>query len=281
MGVMATNIFERTPGHTAAPVVAVAGRVSVVTAAFNAASLLARSVESVLAQDYRDVELVVVDGGSTDGTLDLLARYGDRVRWISEPDRGIYDAWNKGIELATGEWIGFLGADDAYLPGALSAYMAACADTDAEYASSLVRWIPARGRPKIIGGPWGWPAFRRYMTTAHVGSLHRRTLYEQYGNYDLTYRIVGDYELLLRPRDRLRAVFVPVLTAEMQAGGVSDTYRSLHESSRARTLSGGRSRRLAPLDIAVDHVKLAARRMVDRLALPGLAPSDSAPKGGL
>lgn len=264
---MTTPTYPPTGHDSVAP--PVAGRVTIITAIFNAAPTLTHCIESVLNQDYPHIEHLLIDGGSTDGTLDILASYGDRITWISEPDRGIYDAWNKGIARATGEWIAFLGADDAYLPGAISAYMTACAHSDADYVSSFVRWVPAQGNPRIRGGPWQWPAFQRYMTTAHVGSLHRTSLYRRYGTYDLSYKIVGDYELLLRPCDQLRTVFVPVLTAEMQAGGISDSYRSLHEAARAKVLSGKRNPHRVRYEIIIDYIKLAARRLVNRFAVSG------------
>jgi glycosyltransferase involved in cell wall biosynthesis len=81
-------------------------------------------MESILRQDYPNIEHIVLDGGSSDGTVDVLRKYDDRIAlWKSEPDRGIYDAWNKGLALARGEWICFLGADDEFLSGAVSAYM--------------------------------------------------------------------------------------------------------------------------------------------------------------
>jgi glycosyltransferase involved in cell wall biosynthesis len=94
--------------------------VSIVTPSFNQAAFIAATIESVLAQDYPRIEYLVVDGGSTDTTLDLLGRYGDRVRWVSEPDNGQADAINKGIALTRGAIVAWLNADDLYLPGAIA-----------------------------------------------------------------------------------------------------------------------------------------------------------------
>ena len=95
-------------------------KVSIVTATYNAAHTLRDTIESVLAQDYGDIEYIVVDGASTDGTLALLhsyeSRFDGRMRWVSEPDKGIYDAMNKGVKMATGDWIYFLGCDDYLYP---------------------------------------------------------------------------------------------------------------------------------------------------------------------
>ncbi len=98
--------------------------VTVVTAVFNGGSYLEGCLESVLTQDYPNIEHIIVDGGSTDGTLDILRSRQDRIAlWVSGPDCGVYDAWNKSLVLAKGGWIAFLGADDPYLPGAISTYV--------------------------------------------------------------------------------------------------------------------------------------------------------------
>ena len=244
----------------------VRGRVSVITATFNAAKTLSTCLESVASQSYRDIEHIVIDGGSQDATLDILRRAdGFRMRWSSEPDRGIYDAWNKGIAAATGEWIAFLGADDRYCDGAVQAYMEAVDGRNIDYLCGLVRWIPANETPKIIGAPWSWPAFQCEMRQAHVGSLHHRQLFELYGEYDLSYKIVGDYEFLLRARHNLTALFVPVITAEMDAGGVSDSFRALKEAERAKVESGGRPRAQARLEFWIKGAKLMVRRALVRL----------------
>ncbi len=98
--------------------------VTVVTAVFNGQPYVAECLESVLSQDYPNIEHIVLDGGSSDGTLDVLRRYDDKIAfWKSESDKGVYDAWNKSLDLANGEWITFLGADDVYLPRAISTYI--------------------------------------------------------------------------------------------------------------------------------------------------------------
>ncbi|MDE1162355.1 MAG: glycosyltransferase family 2 protein [Acidobacteriaceae bacterium] len=241
----------------------VPGRVSVITATFNAETLLARCINSVSTQDYPDVEHVIIDGGSSDRTLDVIEQYKDYIGYFtSEKDKGIYDAWNKGVKAATGEWIAFLGSDDEYYPGAISSYMRlAAGHPGTEYMSSQVRWVPAPPeKVKIIGAPWDWPGFQREMRVAHVGSMHHRSLFHRLGLYDLTYRITGDYELLLRAGDTLRTAFLPQVTAEMQAGGTSDSFEALVEAKKAKVLSGGRSRAWASFEYMIKHSKLQYRR---------------------
>jgi glycosyltransferase involved in cell wall biosynthesis len=238
------------------------GRVSIITAVYNAAPTLEECLLSVQDQSYRDVEHIVIDGGSTDGSVEILQRHSSLLAyWVSEPDSGVFDAWNKGLSVATGEWIGFLGADDVLLPDAVSKYLTVCGGTNAQYVSSLVRYIRPGLPDKIVGRPWSWPAFQRKMTTAHVGSLHRFGLFEKYGNYDTDYKIAGDYELLLRPGKDLNSLFVGDVTAAMLAGGVSDTFAALTEIRRAKIHTGGRNRVSAFWELWVERLKLTVRRI--------------------
>jgi glycosyltransferase involved in cell wall biosynthesis len=231
--------------------------VSVVTAVFNGQPHISNCLESVLGQDYPNIEHIVLDGGSTDGTVEVLQSYSDRIAlWISEKDKGIYDAWNKGLSEARGEWICFIGSDDELLPGAISAYMElAKQHPEAEYLSSQIRWIHPSGYVNSAHGrAWNWKVFAHRMCVAHVGSMHRRSLYNRLGGYDISYRSAADYELLLRAREGLRAAFMPRVTATMRAGGASDSAAALLEEKRAKILSGGRN----PLR---GHIELQTHRL--------------------
>ena len=213
-------------------------------------------------QSYPEIEHIVIDGGSTDGSIEILERHSSLLAyWVSEPDRGVFDAWNKGLSMASGEWIAFLGADDVLLPDAVSKYITVCGGTDAQYVCSLVRFIRPGLPDKIVGRPWSWPAFQRKMTTAHVGSLHRFDLFEKYGNYDTAYKIAGDYELLLRAGKDLNSIFVREVTAGMLAGGCSDSFAALTEIQRAKIRTGGRNWIWAFWELWVERLKLAVRRV--------------------
>jgi len=235
--------------------------VSVITAVFNGLPHVEGCLQSVLRQDYPNLEQLVMDGGSTDGTIDVLRRYDDRIAfWQSEPDRGVYDAWNKGLREARGEWICFVGADDELLPGAVSAYMALAAkNPNAEYLTSRVRWVHPSGYSRTVGKPWTWRAFSRYMCTSHVGSMHRRSLFDRLGIYDASYSIVADYEFLLRARQDLKAAYMPLVTVNMRAGGVSDSKTALHEQERAKVNAGGRNPVLASIEFRIANIKFALR----------------------
>jgi glycosyltransferase involved in cell wall biosynthesis len=235
--------------------------VTVITAVLNAVGTIKDCIESVLLQDYPNIEHIVLDGGSSDGTIDVLRQYDDRIAlWKSEPDLGIYDAWNKGLLEARGEWICFLGADDEFLPGAVSAYMAlATKNPQAEYLSSKVKVIHPSGYSRILGSAWTWRKFSKAMCTFHVGNMHHRGLFDRLGTYDTSYRIVADYELLLRARDQLNTAYMPVITAMMRAGGVSGTRKALEETARAKVETGGRNKLLAAVELHMANAKYVLR----------------------
>lgn len=238
--------------------------VSVITAVFNAQDCIAECIESVLQQDYPNIEYIIVDAVSKDGTIDVIRRYDDKINiWISEPDDGIFDAWNKGLNLATGEWIAFLGADDAYVPGAIRRYMEVANQYPfAEFLSSQAKMVYATGYSPISGGPWRWPACARFLTTIHVGTMHKRSLFEQYGKFDAFYQIAGDYEFLLRAGSQLKAAFLPEVTVMMRAGGASDSTASLYEARYAKIQRQVRSKILATLDLILLIPRFYIRRLL-------------------
>jgi glycosyltransferase involved in cell wall biosynthesis len=204
-------------------------RVSLITVAYNAERHLQHCIDSVLAQDYPDIEYIIIDGGSTDGTLPLIHGYGDRIaQVVSEPDRGIYDAMNKGVRLATGEVIGLINADDFYAhPQVISRVMAtfAAQDTDTVFGDlvyveahdldKVVRYYPSRGfHPRQM---------RRGIMPPHPTFFARRSMYEQYGYFDDHFRICADFDLMLRwfHHHEVSYVHIPEVLVKMRTGGVS------------------------------------------------------------
>jgi glycosyltransferase involved in cell wall biosynthesis len=238
--------------------------VTVITAVFNAERSLASCLDSVLNQDYPNVEHIVIDGASSDGTLEILGRYSDRIAfWKSEPDRGIYHAWNKGLRESHGEWICFLGADDEFLPHAISSYMTlAEGNPGAEFLSSRIRITYPRGFDKTAGEPWTWPRFARFMCAVHVGSMHHRGLFERYGVFDTSYKSAADYEFLLRARSDLKTAFTPAVTVAMQAGGASTTLQALKEKAKAKIVTGGRNRVKASIELFLDDAQYIVRPLL-------------------
>ncbi len=204
-------------------------KVSIITACFNAARTLGDTLDSVAGQRHGDVEHIVVDGASTDDTRTVIERRGGRVaRVISEPDRGVYDAMNKGLALASGDIIGFLNADDVYAHGDVLSLVsttmereeldALCGDVEffrsEEPARTVRRYRSSRFSPDRIA--FGW-------MPAHPALFLRRHVYEKFGLFRTDYRIAGDFEYCARIfRDKtLTYRSLPETLVRMRVGGIS------------------------------------------------------------
>ena len=214
-------------------------RISVITATYNSGRTIGDTLESVLRQTYSDVELIVVDGASRDDTMDVVRRYeprfGGRLRWTSEPDRGIYDAMNKGIARATGDVIGILNSDDFYTSDTVLERVAeamAGGDIDAVYGD--IHYVRDGDLRRCVRYYSSRP-FRRWMMRlgfmpAHPSFYCRREVYERCGTFDTTYRVAADFENLLRLIyvNRIRTCYLPADFVTMRTGGASTSGLSSH-----------------------------------------------------
>ena len=224
---------------------------SIIIATYNAGKYLTEAIESALHSTHDSTELILIDGGSKDDTLEIINKYNESISyWISEPDNGIYDAWNKGITKATGDWIMFIGADDRLLPKAINSYTSFIErhpERDSLlYVSSRMQMVDQNGKLiRVKGWSWEWPKFLKETTVAHPGSLHSKKLFEKYGMFDTNYRSAGDFELLIRPKDQLKAAFMDEVTVVMQEGGISDGTIGIKEHCIAAIKTGGYSPFLA------------------------------------
>ncbi|WP_121357504.1 glycosyltransferase family 2 protein [Flavisolibacter nicotianae] len=245
---------------------------SIIMAAFNAEKTIERSLGCVRNQQFRNFELIVVDGGSTDGSLEIIARNKDSINyWISEPDKGIYDAWNKGLQRAKGEWILFIGTDDYLRPDALFHYNVFLQKQDMAgvlYISSKVQIVSPEGvKKRVFGWPWQWQEFRYKPVVAHPGSLHHRSLFEKYGVYNTGYQIAGDYELLLRPKEQLNARFLDAVTVDMTDGGVSNRIKTSVETRKAQLGNCVSTPILINIEFLSQFVKIIGKRLLGKLGL--------------
>jgi glycosyltransferase involved in cell wall biosynthesis len=199
-------------------------RISVIVATFQAVASLPNCIESLCRQDFTSWELLIADGGSTDGTLNVIRQYETAIAWwTSEPDNGIYDAWNKAIPNARGEYVCFLGADDVFNdPAALDRLVAAIGPGSYDLVSSCGSMVNRRnGTTTVFGSPWDHRRLGRRMVVCHPGLLHRRSLFDDYGLFDSHYRIAGDLDFLLRLPPRIRTLHVDAVTVRIGGGGVS------------------------------------------------------------
>ena len=200
---------------------------SVIISTLNCGPQLDEALQSVVSQEFSgQYEIIVIDGGSNDCTLDVIAKYRDSIAYfVTESDCGIYDAWNKGIVASCFDWILFLGSDDVLCPWALQTYdfyLQTCASS-IDYVSGKVFLREPSGKGRVIGRPWLWSEFKHFMKVAHVSSIHSRKLFQRYGFFSLNYSVCADYEFLLRPGKSLCTGFIDEVLAIMSSGGVSQS----------------------------------------------------------
>ncbi len=208
-------------------------KISIIIATYNASKTLARCLSSIASQKVDDIEVIVVDGASTDNTLEIVNSFSSiNIVCISEPDKGIYDAWNKGIKMSTGDWIMFLGADDYLIDSSMNCYFNFLRDGDHSKTDLICgKFVQVDQSGKcnnILGEPYVFNQFVKYMNISHGSSLHNKKLFEELGLFSLDYRICSDYEFLLRKP--LNSEFIDRPLICMQVGGVSGGYDALYET---------------------------------------------------
>jgi len=219
--------------------------ISVIIATYNAELNLQRTLDSLKTQINKNFELIVVDGDSKDNTMRIIKSNKDIINiYLSEPDTGLYDAWNKGIRISSGEWICFLGAGDTLVPEAFEKYFEFLFNLQGkyDYISARINRIDDSGLfLSNMGKAWNWPHFKKIMTVAHVGSLHSRILFDEVGFFNVDYNICADYELLLRKRSKLRCAFLNYTIGNMPIGGTSFSIDALKQSAKAKYYTGKQS----------------------------------------
>jgi len=210
-------------------------RISVITVCFNAVTTIADAARSILSQKSSSdfpfqIEYIVVDGGSTDGTIESLEPFRKRIDvFISEPDNGIYDAMNKGIQAATGDVVAILNADDVYASTDVLARVAGTfRETGAEAVYGDLNYVDANDVTTVLrrwrSGAFRPGAFRRGWMPPHPALFMRRSCYERLGLFTLALRSAADYELMLRfiHRHGMTLAYLPETLVMMRAGGVSN-----------------------------------------------------------
>lgn len=213
-------------------------KISVITATFNCAGTVRDALVSVASQRYGSVEHVIIDGASTDGTWDAIRTHGlDRLVAISEPDRGIYDALNKGIARSSGDVIGFLHADDIFAgPDVLNWVAETFADPSVDAVYGDLQYVRSDDTQRVVrywrSEPFAPALLARGWMPPHPTLYLRRAVYERLGGFDTSYRIAADYEFILRlfSMPTLHSVYIPHVMVRMRIGGLSN--RSLRHIMR-------------------------------------------------
>jgi len=202
-------------------------KVSIITVCYNSARTLQETIESVLTQTYSNIEYIIIDGNSTDETQAILAQYQNRIAHIvSEPDKGLYDAMNKGIALSTGEVIGILNSDDILAHSGVVADVVSAMNDNTDAICSDVHIFKDK-KENVVRKyrctrwkPW---MFRIGHQPPHPGFFVRKICYEKYGSFDLQFKRAADFELLLRfiGVHKINTKFLPYTSVLMRSGGSS------------------------------------------------------------
>lgn len=215
-------------------------KISVITAVWNSEKTIKDAIDSVLSQTYKNIEYIIVDGESTDGTVDIVKSYGDRIsKFISEKDNGIYYAMNKGIKLVTGDVICFLHSDDIY---ASSDILQEVVDifkfvyTDGIYGDLI--YTP-KNNTEIVLRYWKGKDFDESLLAkgwmpAHPTLFLRREVYEKFGCFDTSFKIAADYDFILRIlKGGIKVTYMPKLFYKMRVGGKSNkSIKNIIQKSR-------------------------------------------------
>lgn len=239
--------------------------VTIVIATYNAAETLSGALDSVMGQTFDDWECVVVDGASTDGTLDIVARYSaldPRIRSLSEPDRGIYDAFNKGWRAARGRWIYYLGSDDRLLPDGIPSLLAGATDADVVYGDVIIAF-PNGSTKRYVSK--NYHTVRHVMFCGHQSILMRRNAIEELGGFRLEYPIRADFDLVQRCYlNGGKFIYKNVAVAYFATTGASGRWSLKRDLERYRILKANRSCRMPMMWFGYDFIKNRSRLLIPR-----------------
>ncbi len=207
-------------------------KISIVTASYNSDATLRNTIESVLSQTYEDIEYIVIDGASKDDTISIIKeyepRFNGRMRWISEPDKGLYDAMNKGIRMATGEIVGIINSDDFYhRTDVIEKVAEAFKNKEVEAVYGDVRFVNPQKLSKTVryysSKNFSPKRFRFGFMPAHPSFFTYKKYFEEFGYYKTDYKIAADYELLVRflHAHKLKTKYLSLDFMKMRMGGAS------------------------------------------------------------
>jgi len=205
-------------------------KISIITVVYNNKDTIKDAIESVLNQTYENIEYIIIDGASTDGTVEIIKSYGNKIdKFISEKDNGIYDAMNKGIKLATGDIVGMLNSDDFYASSDMIKKMVKEfkeKKVDSVYGDLV--YVNAENTDKIVrywkSKPFKEGLFKKGWHPAHPTFFIKKEIYDKYGVFNLDFKIAADYELMLRflGKYKISSSYIPEIFVKMRTGGESN-----------------------------------------------------------
>ena len=233
-------------------------RVTVITAVFNGVENLENTIVSVREQSYENIEYILIDGGSVDGTVELIRKYEESLDfWLSEKDSGISDAFNKGLAHSTGDWVIFMNSGDSFIDSDSISNISNHLSQEYDLVYGHINLTTKEG--KVIrkqGKHFDQALFHKWMIIPHQATFHNKTYFEKYGNYYLEFKFAMDYELLLRKKD-IRINYQNIVVANMLDGGVSRTmiHGVLREYFKAKQMHQVKGRLLCFLDYIETYLR--------------------------
>ncbi|RRS30905.1 MAG: family 2 glycosyl transferase [Epsilonproteobacteria bacterium (ex Lamellibrachia satsuma)] len=216
-------------------------KISIITSVYNNKETIAEAIESVLSQTYDNIEYIVVDGASADGTMDVIKQYADKITtFVSEPDNGIYDGLNKGVALATGDVVGFLHSDDLFEDEHVVAKIAeAFQESKADSIYGDLTYVSKEDTSKVVrfwkSGIFSINKLKRGWMPPHPTFYVKREVYEKYGAFDTSFKIAADYDSILRflGKEKISTHYIPEVLIKMRVGGASNkSLKNLIQKSR-------------------------------------------------
>jgi glycosyltransferase involved in cell wall biosynthesis len=204
-------------------------KISIITVCYNSAATLERTIFSVAGQTHFNIEYIIVDGNSKDGTLDIIRKHEDKItQWISETDKGLYDAMNKGINMASGDIIGILNSDDTFYSSKVLAEIAlfhATNNIDASVGNILQHQVNGKVVRVYSSKYWATEKLVIGFMPPHPSIFFKRELFQKFGNYELGFKIGADYELITRffLKNKISWKYSGITTTAMLVGGLSSS----------------------------------------------------------
>ncbi|WP_317898519.1 glycosyltransferase family 2 protein [Aurantibacillus circumpalustris] len=205
-------------------------KISIITITFNSESTIEQTIRSVIEQTYKNIEYIIVDGGSTDNTLNVIEKYKPNIhKIVSESDNGLYDALNKGIEMATGDVIGMIHSDDFYIDNNVIQKYADCfLKNKSDSVYSDLYYVDKTNADKIIrkwkSGEYKAGSFINGWMPPHPTFFVKREIYQKLGKFNIQFKSAADYELMLRfiKKNKISISYLPEYTVKMRVGGKSN-----------------------------------------------------------
>ena len=213
--------------------------ITIITVVYNGEKYLEETIQSVINQTYPNVEYIIIDGGSTDGTLDIIKKYEDSIDyWVSEKDNGIYDAMNKGLRAALGDYVAILNSDDFYEPDAVKKSISCILDKGSDYSIANVKFAENQTKIKPIY-PLKEGKIYQEMPYPHVSAFISSKIYKDIGLFDTDFKIAGDHDSAIRIHLKgYHACYLDEVIANLHIGGISSGFVSSYESTKVAIKNG-------------------------------------------